>query len=212
MGRWRSSLLALGCAALVGCGLIGKDDIGDRAMDSNFVAGEATPVHPPRGERKKVRSVPGATSMQSEPLECNGGAQTVSNLELRVTGPTGVRVRGGCQLRLVNVDLRAKDGVVIEDGELIMVSGSITAEGVGVRASGSASVDLTKVAVGGSTGLQADGQAKVHAKGGSITGSGAAMALRDEASVVLEGTAVDGPVAQAEDAELVRIDAREEQP
>lgn len=212
--RGRRRLAGLGTALLLvagpGCG---KDGVGDQAMDRSFQGGKAYPVHPPRGERKEVRRK-GAMMMQSDPLDCIGnGEQTLANTSLQVTGPTAVLVKGGCRLRLVNVDVIGNDGAVVEDGSsFVMVGGSITAKGVAVRADGEASVELSGVAISGATGVQAAGTAKVTTEGGSITGSGAALALRGTVSMVTQGTALDGPVAKDETVTLTMVDGSNETP
>lgn len=188
------------------CGL---QDVGGMAMDRNFRGGEPVPVHPPRGQRKKVRRSK-ALTMQSDPVECNGPGEVVhANVEIQVGAAQGALVRGGCRLRLVNVDLVAGDGVVVDQGQLTMVGGSITARGVAIRAKGEAAVELQGVKVSGATGIEVSGKARITTEGGQVSGSGAALAVRDEAQVVLQRTALEGPIAQDPTARVTVVEAPE---
>jgi len=200
MRSWVLSLVLAGSAA--SCG---GDAFADIAMDRKFRAGEAMPVHPPRGQRG-VPSPAGAISMRSDAIDCgDAGEVTHTNVTLRISGPVGARVRGDCRLQLTNVDLVATDGVVLEGGSLIMVGGSITATGVGVRVSTDAAVELTDVDVEGATGIQAAGDARVTTKGGRVTGSSVSVSARGRAKVVLQGTELHGPTAHEPSASLTIV-------
>ncbi len=199
----RTPGLAAALVLVLGCGM---DGIADVASDRGFQGGKAYPVHPPRGERKKVRRT-GAVSMQSEPLECIGAGEVVhTNVQLQISAPKGVIIRDACLLRLVNVDLVANDGIVMSGGRLVMVGGSIKAHGVGIRANGDATVELKGVAVEGVTGLEATERARITTEGGQVKSSGAALIARGEATVVLQGTPLDGPTAMDETARVTVVE------
>lgn len=177
-------------------------------MDRSFTSGaqiEPRPVHPPRGERGRQRRG-GGFEATNEPLECSGGQVMRANQRLLVTGPTAVIVRDGCRLSLVNVDLEAQGGVVLEGGSLEMVGGSITAEGVAVRAGGEAAVTLENVAIEAATALEAADEARVTITDGRLSASGAAVVARGQAQVVLRGVEVDGPIAQDDSAKVTVAD------
>jgi hypothetical protein len=202
--RWWIAVLVSVWAS--GCGV---DGVADMAMDRQFRGGEATPVHPPRGQRGEARPA-GAISMQSDSIDCMGtGLISHANIEMRISAPAGARVRGDCQLRLTNVDLIADDGVVLDGGGLVMVGGSIKAKGVGVRASGNATVELTDVTINGTTGIEASDQARVTTKGGRLIGTSVSVAARDHAKLVLEGTALEGPTAKDPTAALTVVEEQE---
>lgn len=186
------------------------ESTGDRAMDRSFMEGphiEPRPVHPPRGERKVERSGKGL-SVQSEPIVCTGGQIVRTNTRLTITAPRAVLVRGDCRMKLVNVDLKAKDAVVVEGGRLEVVNGSVRADGVALRVTGG-TLELTNVDVRGSTALEASGDARVTGKGGSLAASGAAIVARGDAQVALVETGIDGPVARDESARLTVDDGAE---
>lgn len=205
--RWLATVITLATLVAVPTAC-GAGSVGDMAMDRSFQGGEARPVHPPRGERKKVPRK-GAMSMQSEPIECFGGEVVQANIEIHVSAAQGALVRKGCRLRLVNVDLVANDGAVVEGGQLTMVNGSIKAKGAAIRATGEAVVELTGVDVRGATGIEASDRARVTTDGGRVAGSGAALAVREQAQVALMGTPLDGPIARDETARVTVVDAPE---
>jgi len=201
------STRCLAAALLLALGACGKDGIADIASDRGFQGGKAYPVHPPRGERKKVRRT-GAVAMQSDPIECNGAGEVVhANVQMHISAPQGAIVGGTCLLRLVNVDLVANDGVVMDGGQLVMVGGSIKAQGVGIRAKGEARVELTGVEIEGATGIEASDRSRITTEGGRIKGSGAALAARGQAKVVLQGTPLEGPMAKDETTQVTVVDA-----
>lgn len=191
------------------------DTISDRARDRSFMRspGKPLPVHPHRGERKRPRSGK-ALVVQSEPVLCTGSSSQVvqSNARLQITAPRAVIVRGGCHIKLVNIDLRANDGVIIEEGRLEMVNGSITARGVAIRVTGEGVADLSGVEIQAATGVEAAGQAQVTVSRGRIKASGAAVAARDRAQVTLPGTRIDGPITSDNAAQVtVGDDAAKEE-
>ncbi len=139
----------------------------------------------------------GVGTQSNQPIECVGAGDVIrTNADVNVpTGPA-VIVRDGCQLRLVNTNVRGKDGIRIEgSGEVTMMNGSVTVEGTALYASGG-SITLTNVELGGKHGIATEGDADVRLINGGIRADQVAIQARGTSRVDLTNTDVVGTVEQ----------------
>ena len=147
----------------------------------------------------------GVGTQSNQPIECVGAGSVIrTNAEVNVpTGPA-VIVRDGCQLRLVNTDVRGKDGIRVEgSGEVTMLNGSVTVDGTAVFASGG-SITFTNVELGGKNGIATEGDAFVELVNGAIRGDQLAIEARGQSRVHLSNTNVVGGMERDPDATILR--------
>jgi len=140
----------------------------------------------------------GVGTNASQPIECvTAGSVVRTNAQVDVGVGPAVVVRNGCQLRLVNTEIRGEEGIRVEgSGDVTMVNGSITAERTAVFASGDGTLTLTNVELSGAKGIATEGEARVRTVNGGIRAEKVAIEARDTSTVSTQNTDLTGEVEQ----------------
>lgn len=140
----------------------------------------------------------GVGTNSNQPIECVGAGSVVrTNAQVNVSSGPAVIVRNGCRLRLVNTDVRGEDGIRVEgSGDVTMVNGSISVEGLAVFASGDGTLTLTNVEVSGKHGVATEGGAQVRTINGGIRAEKVAIEARGTSTVTTQNTDLVGEVEQ----------------
>lgn len=151
------------------------------------------------GPNVQVPNMPniGVGTHENQAIECLGAGSIIrTNADVNVPDGTAVIVRDGCQLRLINTNVRGKDGIRVEgSGEVTMMNGSVTVEGTAAFASGG-SITFTNVELSGKHGIATEGDAEVRIMNGGIRADQVAIQARGNSTVDVTNADVVGEVEQ----------------
>lgn len=192
----RGVLWGVGCTVLLSIVVPGIILYFVFAKTTDAVEGALGGVNGPNIEIPNIPNI-GVGTQSNQPIECVGAGSVIrTNADVNVpTGPA-VIVRDGCQLRLVNTNVRGKDGIRIEgSGEVTMMNGTVTVEGTAFYASGG-SVTFTNVELSGKHGIATEGDADVRLVNGGIRADQVAIQARGQSAVHLVNASLVGEVEQ----------------